>query len=343
LAGSGAAGKENENGVKGRVARFNLPLITIMTELTQTQPEKKRFKSLRQNPVTMKELRSRMRGPRAFVVLTVYLLAMSIFVSLIYAGFASSAGGPYGPNAREAGKAVFVGVLAVQIFMVIFVGPSFTVGAISGEKEHQTFDLLRTTLLTGKTLVTGKLISALSYVFLLLIASIPLQSVAFLLGGISGLELVLSQVIIFVAAVTFALWGLYCSSVMRSTQAASVMTFAGSLFLVAGIPFLAMIGGLFSGPILAGMAISWVGEVGLMYGGLLLASLNLPATLIVSDIVLVNEDALFFFQQTFGSPPSSGGTFWFPSPWWIFIIIYTFLALLLYWLSVRKVRQIADQ
>jgi len=315
-----------------------------MTELTQPQP-KKRFKSLRQNPVTMKELRSRMRGRRAFVVLTIYLLAMSIFVTLIYAGFAASASGPYGPSAREAGKAVFMGVLAVEVFMVIFVGPSFTVGAVSGEKERQTFDLLRTTLLSGKSLVTGKLISALSYVFLLLMASIPLQSVAFLLGGISGLELVLSQVIIFVSAVAFAMWGLYCSSVMRSTQAASVMTFGGSLFLVAGLPFLVMMSAIFTGPILAGMSYSWswVGEVILLYGGLLLAAVNLPATLIVSDLILVEEDALFFFQQSFGSPPTSGGNFWFPSPWWIFIILYTLLSLLLYWLSVRKVRKIANQ
>lgn len=313
-----------------------------MTEITETLPPK-RFKSLRQNPVTMKELRSRMRGRRAFVVLTVYLLAMSIFVTLIYASFAASAGGPYGPNARDAGKAVFSGVLAVQVFLVIFVGPSFTVGAISGEKERQTFDLLRTTLLSGKSLVTGKLISALSYVFLLLIASIPLQSVAFLLGGISGLELVLSQVIIFVATVAFALWGLYCSSIMRSTQAASVMTFAGSLFLVLGIPFLVLLFSMFSSPILAGMTMSWVGEVILLYVALLLAALNLPAALIVSDVVLVNEDGLFFFQQTFGAGSPGGGAFWFPSPWWIFIILYTLLSVLLYWLSVRKVRKIANQ
>jgi ABC-type transport system involved in multi-copper enzyme maturation permease subunit len=318
----------------------NPPPATTMTELTP-KPSKKRFKSLRQNPVTMKELRSRMRGRRAFVVLTVYLLAMSIFVILIYAGFAASAGGLYGPSARDAGKAVFMGVLSVEVFLVIFVGPSFTVGAVSGEKERQTFDLLRTTLLTGKSLVTGKLISALSYVFLLLIASIPLQSVAFLLGGISGLALVLSQVIVFVAAVTFAMWGLYCSSIMRSTQAASVMTFAGTLFLVAGIPFLAMMGGIFTGPFLAGMSMSWVGEVLLLYGGLLLAAVNLPATLIVSDLILVEEDALFFFDQSFGG--ASGGAFWFPSPWWLFIFLYILLALLLYWLSVRKVRKIANQ
>ncbi len=312
--------------------------IKVMTELTQTKPKKKRFQSLRQNPVTMKELRSRMRGRRAFVVLTVYLLALSILVTLIYAGFAASAGTMFGPNTRDAGKAVFAGVLAVEVFMVVFVGPSFTVGAVSGEKERQTFDLLRTTLLTGKNLVTGKLISALSYVFLLLLASIPLQSVAFLLGGVSGLELVISQAIIFTGAVTFTLWGLYCSSLMRSTQSASFITFAGILFFVVGIPFGVMIAGIFSDLFFASMSSSWVQEVLILYGSLLLASVNLPGALLASDMVLIEEDSLFFFNQAFG-----GTTFWFPSPWWIFLIVYILLALLLYWMSVRKVRQIANQ
>jgi ABC-2 type transport system permease protein len=268
------------------------------------------------------------------------LLAMSAFIALIYAAYASAAGGPYGPDTRQAGKAVFAGVLTVQGFMVIFVGPSFTVGAISGEKERQTYDLLRTTLLSANTLVLGKLISALSYVFLLIIASIPLQSIAFLLGGVAAVELIVSQVIILVAAVTFALWGLYCSSVMRSTQAASVATFAGTLFMIVGIPILVFLFALFGSPFMSTVSFSGMGEAILMYLGLLLAATNLPATLLVSEIILLEENALFFFQNSF----SSGAyTFWFPSPWPIFLALYSLLALLLYWLSVRRVRRIAEK
>ena len=130
---------------------------------------------LLQNPVTVKELRSRMRGRRAYAILTTYLLLMSGLVLLVYVAFASSVGNPFGPSSRQAGKAIFAAVLGVQMFLVIFVGPAFTAAAISGEKERQTYDLLRTTLLSARSLVTGKLFSALAYVFLLIIASIPLQ------------------------------------------------------------------------------------------------------------------------------------------------------------------------
>lgn len=70
--------------------------------------------ALRQNPVTLKELRSRMRGRRAFVVLTVYLLFMSLFLALIYLAYLSTTG-PGGSGARDAGKIMFTAVLGMQI------------------------------------------------------------------------------------------------------------------------------------------------------------------------------------------------------------------------------------
>jgi ABC-type transport system involved in multi-copper enzyme maturation permease subunit len=313
-----------------------------MSEIIQEQPiKKKRFwQRLRENPVTVKELRSRMRGRRAFVVLTVHLLFMSGFITLVYSAFASSASGPYGPDARDVGKVIFSSVVGIQVLLVIFVGPSFTAGAISGEKERQTYDLLRTTLLTAKSFVAGKLVSALSYVFLLIFAAIPLQSIAFLMGGVAFIELFLSQVIVLVAAVTFALWGLYASSRMRTTLAASVVTFGGALFITVGIPVFV---GLFSailGPLLFGVAtLSWVAEAAIAYGLLVLAATNLPATLIVSDMMLVEEGSLWAFSTSL----SGSRSVWLFSPWPLFLIIYVLMALLLFWGCVRRVRKIATE
>ncbi|MCP4362884.1 MAG: ABC transporter permease [Chloroflexi bacterium] len=310
-----------------------------MTEITPHPPTKKRFHNLRHNPVTMKELRGRMRGRRAFVVLTVYLLVMSLFIVLVYTAFASSASGPFGPDPREVGKVIFGCVVGVQVFLVIFVGPSFTAGTITGEKERQTYDLLRTTLLSANAFVMGKLISALSYVFLLIFAAIPLQSIAFLLGGVTFSELFVSQIIIFVAAVAFALWGLFCSSWMRTTLGASVATFAGALFFTVGIPMLAGLFAAIISPLLIGVSVfSRTMELLLQLGLLLLAATNLPAALIVSDFILFEEGALFAFKSTTGS-----STIWLPSPWWIFLILYAVGSLLLYWMCVRNVRKIATR
>ena len=311
-----------------------------MSELSEKQPQKiSRWKALRENPVTIKELRSRMRGRRAFAVLTVYLIVMSLFVLLVYAAFASSSSGPSGPNARDVGKAIFVAVIGVQGFLVVFVGPSFTAGAISGEKERQTFDLLRTTLLHANRFVMGKLLSSLSYVYLLIFAAIPLQSLAFLLGGVSFGELIISQLILAVAAVSFALWGLFCSSGMKSTLGASVVTFAGALFITLGTPMLAGFFTAILAPIFAiSSAMSWVSEVVLAYLLLGLAATNLPATMIVSEVFLIEEGALFMWDTTM-----SGQTVYLFSPWPLFIVVYSLLAFFLYWLTVRNVKRISTK
>lgn len=305
-----------------------------MAELSQ--PRKRPWSALSQNPVALKELRSRMRGRRAFVVLTAYLLAMSAIITLVYLAYASASSGPSSSSARDAGKAVFAAVIAVEVFLVVFIAPAFTAGAISGEKERQTFDLLRTTLISARQTVLGKLISALSYVLLLIFASIPLQSIAFLLGGLSLSELLISQLLMVVTAVAYALWGLFCSSAMRTTLAASVATFAGAFFVLVGLPLIVLLVSAVIFPLLAATAaFSSAVDILVTYGGLLLASTNLPATLVVSEIILLDENTLFFALQSIGS-----ASYWIFSPWLVYVPLHLLAAALLFIATVRRVRRI---
>ena len=295
---------------------------------------RRRWRALRYNPVAIKELRSQMRGRRAFMVLIVHLLVMSLFISLVYSAYTTIAASPYGPSIHESGKAIFAAVVLIEVCVVILVVPSFTSGSISGEKERKTYELLRTTLLSANAFVTGKLISALGYIFLLIFVSVPLLSFAFLLGGLSVEELVIGQSIILLAALTFALFGLYCSSAMRSTLAANTTTLGVSFAWSIGLPLLALfvVGVVSNGP----PPESWIGKVLLAYGVIILAGANLPATLIGSEVVLLEHNALFFFNQTI-----DGYVLWFPSPWLIFLILYTLLSFLFYRLCVRQVRRVA--
>lgn len=280
-----------------------------------------------------------MRGRRAFVVLTIYLMLMSGFISLVYLAYASAASQPYGPDSRQAGKVIFASVLGIQAFLVVFIGPAFTTGAISGEKERQTHDLLRTTLLSANSFVMGKLLSALSYVLLLILVAIPLQSIAFLLGGVALAELLISQVLIVVSAVAFALVGLFFSSLMRSTLASSIVTFGGALLLTVGLPIVAGIFLSLLGPLLFGISSPpWTFQAFLIYVGVLLVITNLPGTLLMSEIVLLEEGSYFYFRSTL-----DGHTIYVPSPWYFYILFYVLLSLLLYWLTVRRVQRIPDR
>lgn len=306
---------------------------------TGTGKPRHRFRDRMRNPVAVKELRSRMRGRRGFVILTLYLLLLSAAISFVYMVTAAGTTVPSSTVARTAGKGLFVAVLGVQVLLAVFIGPAFTAGSITGERERRTFDLVQTTLLTPHALVLGKLVSALSFIVLLVLVSIPLQSIAFLLGGLSAVELVLSESLVLIAAVAYALYGLWCSAVMRSTLASTVTTFAGALFVNFGIPLIALLG-LFMAPTIsmgAASVFSPLSEITLLYGGLTLAAVNLPATLIVSETFLLNEGTLTGYVETVAGRPV-----WLFSPWILFAILHVLAALVLYVAAVKRVGRVSE-
>lgn len=229
------------------------------------------FSRWRQNPIILKELRGRMRGRRAFVVLSIYLFVMISMVTLVYLSANLNAGSGGNPGIRNAGKSVFSMVLVVQALLVFFVGPIFTTGGITGEKERQTFELLRTTLLPPPALLLGKLASGLAYIVLLIIASIPVQSIAFLLGGITLADLALTQAIILISAITYAMLGLFYSGVMRSTLSATVLTLGTVLLTLVGLPMLFIFADMFNLPYYRVLPYN---------GEFLLASTNVVASLV---------------------------------------------------------------
>src|SRR5215467_2499742 len=84
---------------------------------------------LLRNPVVLKDLRGRMRGTRAFVVLTVYLTLMSGFALLLYVLYATSLNYSGVTPGGTIGRVLFIGIVGVELFLVTFIAPTFTAGA----------------------------------------------------------------------------------------------------------------------------------------------------------------------------------------------------------------------
>ena len=190
--------------------------------------------------VGTKELRGRMRGRRAFVVLTLDLLLLSLFAWGIYQiqqqGLRSSFD-PFGsgvPPSAAVGQALFSGLLVLETLLVLVLAPAMTSGAISMEREKQTLDLLVTTPLGTLALVAGKLLSALTYVFLLIAASIPLASIVFTFGGVGPEDLVRAYVLLFALAFGAGAIALFYSALVRRTQPATVLSYLTVLAVTVG-------------------------------------------------------------------------------------------------------------
>jgi hypothetical protein len=298
------------------------------------------LRAFRLNPVMLKELRGRMRGVRAFVVLTIYLGLMSAFTALLYL-FYTQTQTVGSASAGAVGRVLFVGLVGIELMLIIFIAPAFTAGAITGERERQTYDLLRTTLLASPSFIIGKLESALSYILLLLFSAIPLQSIAFLFGGVSEIEVVLSFVILAVTAIALGTVGIFFSAVTPLTLSASVRSYTVALIITFGIPILLsfpFLGAFVSaaGGFGSGINHSPVVETIFIYLGLLLVSLNPIATALVTQQVLIDRGVLGFWTLTLSS---DGSTIPVVSPWISFTILTLTVAAVLVVLAVRRMRR----
>lgn len=307
---------------------------------TASAPRRTLRERLTANPVILKELRGRMRGNRAFVVLTVYLSLLSIFTVLLYLAYAANSRATLSPNQQLVGKIVFGGVVGIELFLVCFIAPAFTAGAISGERERQTYDLLRTTLLPARALVLGKLTAALLFIILLLLAAVPLQSLAFLLGGVAIEEVLIALAVLLTTALGFGSVGIFFSSLMQRTLGASVLTYAVALFATLGLPLLLLIAlPLYDAVFFSSNSPSPLVEAFLVYFMLFLISLNPLATAVATEIVLVEEQSAFFFQYSLNS---SVGTLPLVSPWVIYVVAYVLLSIVLVSLGIKIVRQVQE-
>jgi ABC-2 type transport system permease protein len=290
----------------------------------------------RANPVVIKELRGRMRGPRAFIVLTVYLLLMSSFVTLLYVVYVASTNNVYsGTNAQLIGKFVFGAVVGIELLLVCFIAPAFTAGAISGERERQTYDLLRTTLLSSSALVLGKLASALSYILLLLVAAFPLQSLAFLLGGVAPEEVLIASGLLIATAFLFGTSGIFFSSLMRRTLGSTVLTYAFALMATLGLPLILValvpLGSLFFNNAPPGPVVETV----LFYSFGALIAINPIATAVATEVLLVNQQTAFYFTV----PLSNGASLPFISPWLPFMVFCFVAGVIMTIISIMAVRR----
>ncbi len=319
-----------------------------MTEAI-SQPIKTRpplYQRFRQNPVVLKEMRSRMRGLRAFLVLLAYLILLSIAISLVYLAFAASSNiaTTSSTDTQQAmGKTIFGVVVLMELIVVTMISPALTAGAIASERERQTFDLLCTTLLSARDLVIGKLTSAMSFVLLLILAAIPLQSMAFLFGGVELSEILISIIVLIVSALAFNTIGLFFSSFIRRTLVSTVVSYIASIMLIFGLPFLlfvllifADLPGYYYNNTSSGFDWEVIAQVIIYSLGWLLISINPLATAIATEVMIIDQQEIFFTTISL----TSGKSFPVIAPWISYTIFYSLLSAVLVLLSIAFVKRV---
>ncbi len=181
-----------------------------------------------ENPVLQRELLTNLRASRAFLLMLVYQLALAAVLLFAY------------PQAKRVDLSTDTSA-AVQLVDFFFLGqyvlaslmaPTFAAGAISGEKERKTYEMLLASPLQPWAIVIGKMVASLTHLAVLIIASLPIIMLALPLGGVSIYEVLAAYLWLLISIVLFGAIGLACSCGFRRTSSSLVVSYLIILPLV---------------------------------------------------------------------------------------------------------------
>jgi ABC-type transport system involved in multi-copper enzyme maturation permease subunit len=176
---------------------------------------------MRENPVLTRELLVNLRSTRAFLLQLGYVLFLCL---MVYFPWPSGEGAAHLVSSGQS-KRLFELFFLGQFFLVALMAPTFAAGTITGEKERKTYEMLLASPLEPMTILVGKLLSSLTYLVLLILSSLPLMILCFLLGGLLLSEIARAYLVLILAAGTFGLISVACSSFFRKTSSALVVSY----------------------------------------------------------------------------------------------------------------------
>ena len=150
------------------------------------------------NPILLRVVSVGGKRRRDLLVRSAYL-GLLIFLVLFSLLSANLDGGDLDELSKTSTD-IFVYLSYLQLGLVALLAPIFTAGAITQEKDSQTYDILLSTPLTNGQIVLGTLLSRLFFVFALLVSGIPVFSVTQIFGGVSFGDILTSTAIAGVTA-----------------------------------------------------------------------------------------------------------------------------------------------
>lgn len=118
------------------------------------------------------------------------LLIGAVILSIASAGSAVS--GTSLDQLTATSERIFHDMAYLQLALVALLAPVFTAGAITQEKDSQTYDILLATPLTNGQIVLGSLCSRLFFIIALLVSGIPIFGITKIFGGVAIGDIVVS-------------------------------------------------------------------------------------------------------------------------------------------------------
>jgi ABC-type transport system involved in multi-copper enzyme maturation permease subunit len=173
-----------------------------------------------ENPVLQRELVINLRMTRGFLLLFAYVAGLGL---LVYAAWPSDQ--VFDMTQDEEGKRLVNLFFLGQYLLVSLMAPSFAAGAITGEKERESYEMLLASPLRPGAIVLGKLAASLTPLAELMICSLPIAMLCVPLGGVSLYEVLAAYVAMISSVALSGMISLWTSSYFTRTSASLVVSY----------------------------------------------------------------------------------------------------------------------
>ncbi len=173
-----------------------------------------------ENPVLQNELVANLRMTRTFVLLFAYVGLLGL---LVYAAWPAdqTIDMSNSDKARPLVNLLFLG----QYMLMSLMAPSFAAGAITGEKERDSFEMLLASPMKPAAIVFGKFAASLCPLAELMIGSLPVVMLCLPLGGVQFFEILAAYLAMISSVALFTMISLWCSSYFVRTSASLVVSY----------------------------------------------------------------------------------------------------------------------
>ena len=193
------------------------------------------------NPIISFSAPRRTRSIRTLLIAAVWLLVM-MGVALLIMGQLFRSGASI--NGLRTGVTCYQILIIVQFILIILVAPAMTSGAIAGERERQTLELLLVTNTRSFRIVWGKAMESFAMLALLIVCGFPVMCMTMIAGAVTILQILAGELFLLAMAFAAVCVGVLSSALARSTVGSSILSYVIllSIGLLTTLPLLADVG-----------------------------------------------------------------------------------------------------
>ena len=183
------------------------------------------------NPIYKKEVRTGMRTARAAALIIGFntILAIVAFVM-----FYNATKGITNMGALDySGLTELYTVMAyIEFGIIAIVVPAITAGAVVGERERQTLDVMLASKVSSFSIIWGKMLSCAQLVVIVCMSSLPVLSIVFIYGGIRISNLLVLLFAVICIGFYFGSIGIFASCICKRTTTAVIAAYLGMVVVV---------------------------------------------------------------------------------------------------------------